>query len=179
MPFGSEGRAIMLPVRIVIAIELSNRDTASSTRRTLSLPSFATPKSRPPLGAADMYFVPQHALTWMIGMGAMAAVWLVAIVIGRASSARTDSERCFLFLSMALAGLLIAVSLGVALAGAFGFGSQRAMRSTTTAAPRLSCMFAGLTYISNGKPRITRTDSPYERGQYGEHVTSSHALQKK
>jgi hypothetical protein len=76
------------------------------------------------LGAADLYFMPQHALTWSIGMGAMAAVWIVAIFAGRASSARTDSDRSFLFLSVALAGLMIAVSLGVPLAGAFGIGGS-------------------------------------------------------
>lgn len=75
--------------------------------------------------------MPQHALTWMIGMGAMAAAWLVAIVTGRASSARTDSERRFLFLSVVLAGFMIAVSLGTALAGALGFGGS-ALRDRAT-----------------------------------------------
>jgi hypothetical protein len=74
------------------------------------------------LGAADLYVMPQHARTWLIGIGAMAAAWLVAIVVGFVSPTRTDSEQRFLALSVMLAGLLIAVSLGTALAGAYGFG---------------------------------------------------------
>lgn len=75
------------------------------------------------LGAANWYFQPQRARTWIIAMGTMAVIWLVVVLFERVRSfpTQTESERRFLVLSVVTAGLMLAVSLGIALIGGIGF----------------------------------------------------------
>jgi hypothetical protein len=72
------------------------------------------------LAAAGWYFAPHRGPAWIIGAGTMIAIWLVVVVLERVCTS-SESERRFRILSVVLAGMLLAVSLGATLADTLGF----------------------------------------------------------
>jgi hypothetical protein len=74
------------------------------------------------LGGADWYLQPDRAAVWAAGMATMGASWIIVVWMGRRGSpdGEMDSHRKFLLLAPVLAGLIIAVSLGVKLLALLG-----------------------------------------------------------
>ncbi len=74
------------------------------------------------LGVANWVMIPDKANTWIIGIATMAGIWIVVAAIGRARpfDEQSSSERRFLVASVWAGGLILATSLGIALAKALG-----------------------------------------------------------
>jgi hypothetical protein len=75
------------------------------------------------LAATGWIIAPAKAAFWMLAVGTMAGIWLVVAVIGRVRpfADQSAAERGLLTASVIAAGLILAVSLGKAIAALLGF----------------------------------------------------------
>jgi len=101
------------------------------------------------LGAVDWVLAPERALTWIIGMGTMAAIWLVVGFVARSRATQTDSERRLLTAAAVFGGVMLALSLGVKLAAILGVGGDALI-------VRWKGVFAGLLLaaMGNAMPKV-------------------------
>ena len=104
------------------------------------------------LGGANWYLRPERALVWIIGLASMAFVWLVAARLLRtraADSASNVAERRFVVTSAVTAGVMIAASLGVALASALGLAGEALPHRVVGV-----IMGAALLVLGNAVPKV-------------------------
>ena len=103
------------------------------------------------LAAAGWVLIPAKAITSMVAISTMAAIWFVVAFIGfaRPFAEQSASERRFLAASVAAAGAILAVSLGKKIADAFGlFGGVEIERALGIGAGVL------LVLLGNTMPKV-------------------------
>lgn len=74
------------------------------------------------LGGVNWYLEPQSALTWMIALGTMGAIWICVALIERVRpfSAYSDTERGFFVASVTTAAIVITLALMLKLVETLG-----------------------------------------------------------
>ncbi|MCZ6673885.1 MAG: hypothetical protein O7C75_13215, partial [Verrucomicrobia bacterium] len=83
------------------------------------------------LGAANWYFDPANARSWVIGMASMPAIWGIVMLLERRRSPKSSSEaeRRFFTGSVIVAGVLLAGAQGIKLIETLGdFDPDRLQR---------------------------------------------------
>lgn len=105
------------------------------------------------LSLANFYLRPERGYLWLAQIATMVTVWLVAayVVVRQSAKEAVNSEQRFVELSAVLAGLLIAVSLGVAALRALDVLGDMAVRRAGGIAIGIM-----LLAIANAVPKVVR-----------------------
>ncbi len=106
------------------------------------------------IAAVDWRLKPEQAPHWMLGMAAMAVIWLVAALVGEFGS-KSESQKRYIAMSATLAGVILAVALGMAIVDVDGSNGH-------VLTSRLSGILSGLVLavIGNAGPKVTEVLKP-------------------